>query len=100
VVLDSLVFNSVLGSIEMLLHYWWTANISLLNLASLLESHEFLIVGLFVHSLALWLSKLGVFVKLTNSGVVGEQVLVTILLAQINKEIDKLKTHGLWLTSK
>jgi hypothetical protein len=100
VILDSLVWNSILGSIEMLLHNWWTANVRLLNLTSFLESHELFVVGLLVHSLALWLSQLGIFINLTNSGVVGEQVLITILLAQISKEIEKLKAHGLWLTSE
>jgi len=84
----------------MFLHNWWTTNVTFFNLTTLLESGELLKVGSLIHSLALWLSENGILLHLTDSRVVSKQVFVSILGAHFHAEIEKFKTHGLFLTGK
>lgn len=66
-IVDSLIWNSILRPIEVFLHDWWTADVGLLDLAAFLESLELLLVGSLVKSLTLWLSEDGVFLDLADS---------------------------------
>lgn len=100
VILNSLIRNSILSPIKVLLHDWWTAYVGLFNLSTFFESLEFLFVGSLVHSLSLWLSKLGILLYFTDSRVVSEKILVAVFFAEVNEQIKEFKTHGLLLTSE
>ena len=99
-IFDSLVGDGVLSTIKMLLHDRWAADVDFLDGSRGFHLFELLSICILVHSLANWLSNFFAFFDLADSAVVHEQVLQVVLLTEINKNINKLETHGFFLTSE
>ena len=99
-IFDSLVWNGILGAIEMFLHDWWTADVDGLDCAGRFHLLELLSICILVHSFTDWLPNILTWLDLANSAVVSEQMSHVRPLKQCNESVDELKTHRLFFARK
>ena len=97
-VFNSLLWNGILSTIEVLLHDGWTTDVDFFNCSRGFKLFKILSVIILVHPPAYWLSNLLAFLNFANSAIMSKQIIQMMFFAKIDEDINEFKTHCFFFT--